>query len=94
MTVTVFCQVVLGCETRRHEREIAAHHASVRARQKFLKEKKGFKSNNYCTIDVGLDILAYIDRSVTNHKISYRLSKRSLDCFLHSNVCVNSQFVY
>lgn len=43
MTVTVFCQVVLGCETRRHEREIAAHHASVLARQKFLKEKKALK---------------------------------------------------
>ena len=43
MTVTVFCQVVLGCETRRHEREITAHHASVRARQKFLKEKKALK---------------------------------------------------
>ena len=43
MAVTVFCQVVLGCETRRHEREIAAHYASVGARQKFLKEKKALK---------------------------------------------------
>ena len=43
MAVTVFCQVVLGCETHRHEREIAAHHASVEPRQKFLREKKAFK---------------------------------------------------
>ena len=43
MAVTVFCQVVLGCETRRHEREIAAHHASLEARQKFVGRKRPLK---------------------------------------------------
>ena len=41
--IIVFCQVAAYLETRRHEKQIAAHQVSVQARQKFLKEKKAFK---------------------------------------------------
>ena len=43
MLVIFYCQVVVYCETRRHEKLIAAQQVSVEARQKFLKEKKAFK---------------------------------------------------
>ena len=43
MLVIFYCQVVVFSETRRHEKLIAAQQVSVKARQKFLKEKKAFK---------------------------------------------------
>ena len=43
LATIIFCQVVVYCETRRHERQIAAQQVSVEARQKFLNEKKAFK---------------------------------------------------
>ena len=43
LAIIIFCQVVVYCETRRHEKRIAAHEVSMEARQKFLKEKKAFK---------------------------------------------------
>ena len=43
MAITIFCQVVLYFETRRHEKQIAAQQVSVEARQNFLKEKKALR---------------------------------------------------
>ena len=43
VAIVIFCQVVLYCETRRHEKAIAVQEVSVEARQKFLKEKKALK---------------------------------------------------
>ena len=43
MAVTIFCQVMLYFETRRHEKQIAIQQVSVEGRQNFLKEKKAFK---------------------------------------------------
>ena len=43
MTVTVFCQLVLYLETRRHEKRIAVQQVSVESRRKFLEEKKALK---------------------------------------------------
>jgi len=43
MAVTIYCQVVLYFEIRHHEKEIAAQQVSVKARQKFLNDKKAFK---------------------------------------------------
>ena len=43
LATIIFCQVVVYCETRRHEKQIAAQQVSLEARQKFLNEKKAFK---------------------------------------------------
>ena len=43
IAIIVFCQVVVYLETRRHQRQIAAHQVSEEARKNFLKEKKVFK---------------------------------------------------
>ena len=43
MAVTIFCQVTLYFETRRHEKQIAIQQVLVEGRQIFLKEKKAFK---------------------------------------------------
>ena len=43
VAVTIFCQVVLYLEIRRHKKHIAKHQVSQEARQKFLKEQKVFK---------------------------------------------------
>ena len=37
--IITFCQVVLYYETRRHEKQIAAHHVSEDHKKKFVKEK-------------------------------------------------------
>ena len=42
-TIITFCQIVLYCETRRHEKQIAAHQVSENDREKFVKEKKALK---------------------------------------------------
>ena len=49
MAIIVFCQITVYIETRRHEKQIAAHQVSQEARQKHLKGEKSFKVNNYCT---------------------------------------------
>ena len=41
--IITFCQVVLYYETRRHEKQIAAHQVSEDDRKKFVKEKKALK---------------------------------------------------
>ena len=41
--IITFCQIVLYYETRRHEKQIAAHQVSERDREKFVKEKKALK---------------------------------------------------
>ena len=43
MAITIFCQVVLYFETRRHEKQIATQQVSVEARKKFIKEKKALR---------------------------------------------------
>lgn len=43
VAVTIFCQVTLYFETRRHEKQIAIQQVSVEGRQILLKEKKAFK---------------------------------------------------
>ena len=43
VTIIIYCQVVVYCETRRQEKLIAAHQVSVEAKRKFLKEKRAFK---------------------------------------------------
>ena len=43
IAIISFCQVVVYLETRRHQRQIAAHQVSEEARKNFLKEKKAFK---------------------------------------------------
>ena len=43
MVVIFYCQVVVYCETRRHEKHIASQQVSAEARRKFLKAKKAFK---------------------------------------------------
>ena len=43
MVITIYCQVVIYFETRRHEKQMAAHQVSVETKEKFLKEKKAFK---------------------------------------------------
>lgn len=48
MATIVFCQIGVYKETRRHVKQIAAQQVSVEAREKFLKERKAFKVNNYC----------------------------------------------
>ena len=42
-TIITFCQIVLYYETRRHEKQIAAHQVSEDDRKKFVKEKKALK---------------------------------------------------
>ena len=42
-TIITFCQIVLYYETRRHEKQIAAHQVSESDREKFVKEKKALK---------------------------------------------------
>ena len=42
-TIITFFQIVLYYETRRHEKQIAAHQVSERDREKFVKEKKALK---------------------------------------------------
>ena len=42
-TIITFCQIVLYYETRRHEKQIAAHQVSENDREKFVKEKKALK---------------------------------------------------
>ena len=41
--IITFCQIVLYYETRRHEKQIAAHQVSEDDRKKFVKEKKALK---------------------------------------------------
>jgi len=43
IAITIYCQVVLCFETRRHEKPLASQQVSQEGRQKFLKEKKAFK---------------------------------------------------
>ena len=43
IAITIYCQVVLCVETRRHEKQLASQQVSQEGRQKFLKEKKAFK---------------------------------------------------
>ena len=64
---TIFCQVVLCFEARRHEKEIASQQVSVEAREKFLKEKKALKLTTtviFCIIICYLPII--ISRSLTS----------------------------
>ena len=42
LAIIIFCQLIVFFETRRHERQILAHHVSVENRQTFLKDKKAF----------------------------------------------------
>ena len=42
-TIITFFQIVLYYETRRHEKQIAAHQVSENDREKFVKEKKALK---------------------------------------------------
>ena len=42
-TIITFCQVVLYYETRRHEKQIAAHQVSEDDRKTFVREKKALK---------------------------------------------------
>ena len=42
-TIITCCQIVLYCETRRHEKQIAAHQVSEDDPEKFVKEKKALK---------------------------------------------------
>ena len=43
MAIIVFCQIAVYRESRRHEKQIAAHQVSAEAREKFLKERKALK---------------------------------------------------
>ena len=43
VAIIIFCQVVLYYETRRHEKQIAAHQVSEDNKRKFLTEKKALK---------------------------------------------------
>ena len=43
MAVTIYCQLVLYLETRRHEKHIAVQQVSVETRRKFLEDKKALK---------------------------------------------------
>ena len=42
-TIITFCQIALYYETRRHQKQIAAHQVSENYREKFVKEKKALK---------------------------------------------------
>ena len=43
IAIISFCQVMIYLETRRQKKKIAAQQVSLEAKEKFLKQKKGFK---------------------------------------------------
>ena len=45
IAIISFCQVMIYLETRRQKKKIAAQQVSLEAKEKFLKQKKGFKVN-------------------------------------------------
>ena len=79
LAIIIFCQVAVYVEIRRHEKQIAALQVSVKARQKFLKEKRALKLTtcvivlllcNYSPIIV-VRILILVIRTNTSVNISY-----------------------
>ena len=43
IAITVFCQITVYREVRRHEKQLSTQQVTEEARQKFLKDKKAFK---------------------------------------------------
>ena len=91
----IFCQAAVYNETRRHEKQIAAHQVSEAARQKFLKEKKALKLT---TCVIVLLLLSYspifvvrillLTFTITNVNIAYIIFY-SASCVTMSNSLFN-----
>ena len=91
----IFCQAAVYSETRRHEKQIAAHQVSEAARQKFLKEKKALKLT---TCVIVLLLLSYspifvvrillLTFTITNVNIAYIIFY-SASCVTMSNSLFN-----
>lgn len=91
IAITPFCQVVLYCETRRHEKEIAAQQVSVEARRKFLREKKALTLTT--TVHYfGVKLFTTDGCSGIDYGICNQHSKCIIHCLLCSILCAISQF--
>ena len=71
IAITVFCQITVYREVRRHEKQLSTQQVTEEARQKFLKDKKAFKLT---ALIFSLLFICYIPVSVCRGiLINYRI---------------------
>ena len=66
--------VVVYCEVRRHEKQIAAQQVSVEAREKFLKEKRALKLSTTIIVILILNYLPIISFRIIKNVLKDRVS--------------------
>ena len=74
MVLIVTCTVVVYCQVRRHEKQIADQQVSVEAREKFLKEKRALKLSTTIVVIVFLNYLPVICFRVTMKDLKDKVS--------------------